>query len=61
MDLRDLGLVLARPAFERVLFKVARRFDISQVCSGEKRDGELNLRNRCHEPADVANVDTEGI
>lgn len=61
MDLRDLGLVLARPALERLVLEVA----VIRVSQGVRSIGarrrDFNLRNRRHQSANLANVHAERV
>lgn len=76
MDLRDLVLVFASPTFKVALFQfpilmlgvsfyifegeaeadIKEKYDINFV---SMLNG--NLRNGCHQPTDIADVDTEWI
>ena len=60
MDLRDLGFVLARSAFERILLQVSMPRQPLEA-PHTPLSSRFNLRNRGHQPTDVTNVNSEGI
>jgi hypothetical protein len=57
VHLRDLVLVVASLALERILLEFARILSAHPI----KKEARLNLRNWRHEPTDVTNVDSERI